>query len=194
MAESRQAGRGSAARQFHHVLWNAIRFSIAARICSNRFDICGECQVAVAIAKMRFNVAVRAAAAIAMAGTDWCQSSRINYGIAAPAPSDSIALVSGDRRTVMQVGRQQKQFKVPLADRSWPDDTLIEFQPSAPVSLADYTAHQLYLRGTMNKWGTSLPFRQIDMANFRAEAELPAGISKFKIASADSRMVDIGPA
>ncbi|MES2901696.1 MAG: hypothetical protein V4723_18365 [Pseudomonadota bacterium] len=157
-------------------------------------DIRLECRVAVAIAKQELNFALRAAASVVMAGGDWCKSSRIHYGTAAPYPSDSITLTAGARRAVLHAGSQQKHFPVPLSDNSWPDDTLIEFQRSEAPSVAHFSAHQLYLSGSMNKWGATLPFKQIDATQFRVELALPAGVSRFKVVSKDRRAVDLGAA
>jgi hypothetical protein len=155
-------------------------------------DIRLECKVSIAIAKKSLNFAVRAAGNVAMLGSDWCQSSRINYKVTAPILSDSITLISGDRRAVMAMGRLQKYFDLPLRDNSWPDDTLIEFKPAAPASLADFAAVPIYLRGSMNKWDQSVQFKQIDANTYSVETMLPKGISKFQIASVDNRMVNLG--
>lgn len=155
-------------------------------------DIRLECQVAIAIFKTELNFAVRAAAAVAMAGSDWCQSSRIHFGTAAPWPADSVTLVSGTRREVLQRGRRQKHFDIPIADRSWPDDTLIEFQPAAPVDAALFTAEPLYVFGTMNKWSTSLPLRQAAPGRFSVDVPLAKKLCKFEIASKDMHMIALG--
>ncbi len=158
-------------------------------------DIRLECQVAMAIGKEELNFALRAAINVIVAGTDWCQSKRVFYGTEAPYPSASITLVHGDRRVVStQIGRHKNYFNVPMQDKSWPNDTLIEFTPSPPPSVADFSSEPIYLRGTMNKWGTSLPMQQVDLTNFRADAVLVKGINRFRIASKDYRMVDIGAA
>ncbi|MFZ6875887.1 hypothetical protein ACO0LF_27775 [Undibacterium sp. Di27W] len=155
-------------------------------------DVRLECQVAIAIAKKEFNVFLRAAAAVALGGTDWCLSSRVSYGTYTPFASDSVTLISGDKRTVFTNGHRLKYVVLPLADRNWPDDTLVEFQPSPATSMAHYTAQPIYLSGSMNKWDTSLPLTQIDASNFSVDVVLPKGISKFKIVSKDFKMLDLG--
>lgn len=157
-------------------------------------DVRLECQVAIAIAKKEINVMLRAAAAVALGGTDWCMSSRVSFGTHTPFPTDSVTLVSGDKRTVLTSGHRIKYAVMPLADRNWPDDTLVEFQPSPATSIAHFTAQPIYLSGTMNKWGTSSPLTQTDASNFSVDVVLPKGISKFKIVSKDFKMVELGAA
>ncbi len=156
-------------------------------------DIRLECQVAIAIAKQEINFALRAAIAVVLVGNDWCQSKRIDYGTDAPYPADSITLVHGERRLVSKyTSRRKNYFPVPIQDSSWPDDTLIEFQRSAPPSVAHFSTDKIYLQGSMNKWGLTLPLEQIDATNFRVEAVLPKGVNRFKIASKGYGMVDLG--
>lgn len=157
-------------------------------------DVRLECRVGVAIGKKEINFAVRALAATVLGTTDWCKSAKIHYGTAAPYPSDSITLVHGDRRALLYQGSQQKYFRLPLSDTSWPDDTLIEFQPSAPPTIAQFSATPLYLSGSMNKWGDTLPFRQIDATNFSVDVALPKGMSSFEVVSKDRRAVHLGAA
>lgn len=132
------------------------------------------------------------AGAVALGGTDWCLSSRVSYGTYTPFATDSVSLVSGEKRVVLLSGHRLKYAVLPLADRSWPDDTLVEFQPSQATSIAHFTAQPIYLAGTMNKWGTSLPLTQIDASSFSVDVVLPKGISKFKIVSKDFNMVNLG--
>jgi CubicO group peptidase (beta-lactamase class C family) len=54
------------------------------------------------------------------------------------------------------------------------------------------TSETLYLRGTMNEWGTSLPMTKLGGDRVSAEVDLKAGAYKFKIASQDYQMVDLG--
>lgn len=155
-------------------------------------DVRLECQVAIAIAKKEINVLLRAAAAVALGGSDWCLSSRVSYGTYTPFPTDSVSLVSGEKRALLLSGHRLKHAVLPLADRSWPDDTLVEFQPSQTTSIAHFTAQPIYLVGTMNKWDNSLPLTQMDASSFSVDVVLPKGISKFKIVSKDYNMVDLG--
>jgi hypothetical protein len=175
--------------------WNGKPFVRSANLPANMLrlgDIRLECQVAMAVVKTQINFVLRAAANVILAGTDWCQSKRINYGGDAPFLSDSITLVAGERRVVMQAGRQQRSFTLPIQDSSWPDDTLVEFQPSAPATLAEYTSEPLYLRGSMNKWSATLPLKQVDATNFRVDTALPKGVSRFRIGTKDFRVANLG--
>jgi len=155
-------------------------------------DLRLECQVMIAIAKKEINFAIRAVATVALGGGDWCASPKLHYGTPAPWPSDSAALVHGQRREQISPGRHQKYFTIPLQDASWPDDTLIEFQPSAPATVAELTGTTLYLRGTMNKWGATTPLLQVDASTFSVDVALPKGLSRFKVGSKDFRSVELG--
>lgn len=157
-------------------------------------DVQLECRVAIAIAKKEMNFALRAIAASVLGTTDWCKSRKISFGTSAPYPSDSITLVSGSRRVVMHQGSQQKYFSLPLSDTSWPDDTLIEFQPSAPPTVAQFSASPLFISGSMNKWKPTLPLKQINETTFSAEVVLPKGLSRFLVVSSDHRAVNLGAA
>lgn len=155
-------------------------------------DLRLECQVMIAIAKKEINFAIRAVATVALGGGDWCASSRVHYGTQAPWPSDSATLVHGQRREQISPGRHQKYFTMPLQDASWPDDTLIEFQPSAPATVAELTGTTLYLRGTMNKWGATTPLQQVNATSFSADVALPKGLSRFRVGAKDFRSVELG--
>ena len=64
----------------------------------------------------------------------------------------------------------------------------------APRALASLPADTpLYLRGTMNGWGTSLPLRR-EGARYVAEVQLPAGRHQFKLATADWDLLALGQA
>jgi hypothetical protein len=155
-------------------------------------DVRLECQIAIAIAKKEINVLLRAAAAVALGGTDWCLSSRVSYGTYTPFPTDNVSLLSGEKRGLLLSGHRLKYAVLPLADLSWPDDTLVEFQASPATSIANFSAQPMYLSGSMNKWDNSLPLTQTDASSFSADVVLPKGISKFKIVSKDFKMVDLG--
>lgn len=64
-------------------------------------------------------------------------------------------------------------------------------QPRALASLPADTP--LYLRGTMNDWGTSLPLRR-EAGRYVAEVQLPAGRHQFKLATADWDLLALGQA
>lgn len=64
----------------------------------------------------------------------------------------------------------------------------------APRALASLPADTpLYLRGTMNAWGTSLPLRR-EGARYVGEVQLPAGRHQFKLATADWDLLALGQA
>ena len=91
--------------------------------------------------------------------------------------------------------------------RRIPDDLVHEFAAVAPYDRlkSSIEAHfgglvdcislpadtPLYLRGTMNDWGTSLPLRH-EGARYVAEVQLPAGRHQFKLATADWNLLALG--
>lgn len=68
------------------------------------------------------------------------------------------------------------------------------WMPTTHASLvAKINATPLYIRGSLNDWGTSLPLIQVAPLRFAATTErLPAGRIEFKIASEDWSTVDLG--
>ncbi len=57
-----------------------------------------------------------------------CRSMTMHMGFDAPAPLQGAWLRDGDRREPIPVNRHYRRvFNPPLADRSWSDDTLVEF-------------------------------------------------------------------
>lgn len=157
-------------------------------------DVRLECRVAVAIGKKEINFLLRAAATTILATSDWCSSKRISYGVPAPYPSDSITLVHGERRQVMPAGKYKKSFTIPIQDEAWPDDTLIEFNAASPPTAASFSSEPIYVRGTMNKWAAVVPMQQVDATTYRVDVMLAKGVNRFKIATKDYRMVDLGAA
>lgn len=57
---------------------------------------------------------------------------------------------------------------------------------------AGFEAGPLYLRGSMNDWGTSAPMQRGEGRRYTLELALPAGRHSFKFASADWQAVDLG--
>jgi len=58
-----------------------------------------------------------------------CRSMTMHMGFDAPAPLQAAWLRDGERREPIPVNRHYRRvFNPPLADRSWRDDTLVEFE------------------------------------------------------------------
>lgn len=91
-------------------------------------DLRLECQVRVAMAKAEMNMLQRAAITTVLMGTDWCQSKAAKRMSPAPAELKSAILLFGDRRLSLQIAPDKRYFVAPIADKTWPDDALIEFE------------------------------------------------------------------
>jgi pullulanase len=57
---------------------------------------------------------------------------------------------------------------------------------------AGFAAGALYLRGSLNDWGTSQPMPALAPRHHVLEVEVAAGRHEFKFASADWKAVDLG--
>ena len=157
-------------------------------------DLRLECEVEVAIAKKEINFAIKLAVNVAL-GSNWCQYRKGSYFFDAPARYDSLTFIAGERRVEQQQGHRQRMFKTPIADPSWPDDTLIEFQISAPGDATLYAVQPIYLRSSADHWGTEHVLRQLDAANpsiYAADVALAPGRHEFKVGSADFNEIDLG--
>lgn len=155
-------------------------------------DLRLECEVAMAIAKRELNFAWRASISAAL-GSDWCRANNaLHNAFQAPAWFDRLTLIDGARRLNAQVGRRQKSFAAPVNDPTWSDDTLIEFAFSPAPDKAVFGTELLYLRGSMNQWGTNVPLKSVGNMTFSADLALPLGRIEFKLGSADFRVIDLG--
>jgi CubicO group peptidase (beta-lactamase class C family) len=61
-------------------------------------------------------------------------------------------------------------------------------------AIARFGAQPVYLRGSMNNWGTQNPLRQLDATTYQLDLTLPKGRHEFKIASEDWSTIDFGAA
>ena len=68
--------------------------------------------------------------------------------------------------------------------------------PARPVPLQQlreaFAAAPIYLRGSLNEWGLTLPMRRAAAGRRVAEVDLPMGTISFKFGSEDWRAVDLG--
>ena len=63
----------------------------------------------------------------ALGGFDWCapREAKKGFKVEAGRPLAQVVLVHGARREVREVANGRSYFMAPIADSSWPDDTLI---------------------------------------------------------------------
>ncbi|MGZ5198420.1 MAG: hypothetical protein ACXWC4_01495 [Telluria sp.] len=99
-------------------------------------DLRLECKVQVAIAKEEIPLWVVALANSILLSRDWCNASMgkelPNFAYFSPAPLASATMTYGDRSEQLETGKHS--FKVKLADKSWPDDALVQlrYAPEQP--------------------------------------------------------------
>jgi hypothetical protein len=96
-------------------------------------DLRLECEVRSAIAKADMNFAFRGAIAAVTLGHGLCGSAQMRMGFFAGKNIRGITLVSNTRREPLTKFFGPNYFP-PVGDRSWPDDTLVEFQFDHPNS------------------------------------------------------------
>jgi hypothetical protein len=107
-------------------------------------DLRLECKVQVAIVKEEIPFWIVALANSVLMTTDWCGKakmgdSHVKFGYTSPKPLLAATLVNGERSQKLE--NSTRSFKVPLGDRSWPDDALVqlEFAPE-PAATGTPTA------------------------------------------------------
>lgn len=90
-------------------------------------DIRLECRVLVAIAKNYIPFLLRATINTLTLTTDWCSIKDFNLSVRSDRAITSATLVDGDRRLELKVGEDGKMYSVPLNDKAYSNDALIEF-------------------------------------------------------------------
>lgn len=114
-------------------------------------DIRLECRVEEAVMKKEMNFLQRGAFSIALLGS-MCDSRNILRWHDAPGRLERAMIVFGDRRQKIKSSRYS--FQAPIADKSWPDDAMIEFIFAGPPSVDEFAQQAIYLLGSMNNWDT----------------------------------------
>jgi hypothetical protein len=91
-------------------------------------DLRLECKVQVAIAKEEISFWIVALANSVLLSTDWCMTTKanVNFSYQTEKPLLSAALTHEARSQTLEF--RPRSYKVPLGDRSWPDDTLIRLE------------------------------------------------------------------
>lgn len=106
-------------------------------------DLRLECKVQVAIAKEEIPFWIVALANSVLLTTDWCMKDKmgdepVKFSYASPEPLLAATLVDGERSQKLEHGK--RTFQVPLGDRSWPDDALIQLEFAPQVAQAEVPA------------------------------------------------------
>ncbi|MFP5390876.1 MAG: hypothetical protein ACLGI6_04910 [Gammaproteobacteria bacterium] len=96
-------------------------------------DLRLECEVRSAIARSEMNFVFRSAIATATLGSGLCESKRMKMGFFAGKPIKALTLVADTRRVPLTSFAGAHYFP-PVGDKSWPDDTLLEFEFEPPAS------------------------------------------------------------
>ena len=157
-------------------------------------DLRLNCQVTVAIIKHEVGFMVRTAITGLLRRSDWCTYKDLQWGFPMTARVSSAYMEEGNRSA--KVGTGTWNIQVLLGDPSWSDDALVHLKFAPPPPTADkpaqFDAQAIYLRGTMDKWGTAnLLARQAD-GSYRAEVALTKGKHSFKVGSDDFQAIDFG--
>ncbi|RFP15398.1 hypothetical protein D0T25_19995 [Duganella sp. BJB488] len=90
-------------------------------------DIRLECRVLVAIAKNYIPFLVRATINTLMLTGDWCSFKDFDMSMRSDRAIASATLVDGVHRLELKVGEDGKNYSVPLNDKTYSNDALIEF-------------------------------------------------------------------
>jgi hypothetical protein len=97
-------------------------------------DLRLECKVQVAIVKEEIPLLVVALANSVLLSGDWCMATHkgkaIKFGFSTYKPLLTATLTDGDRRLALEV--TGRRYTLPLADKSWADDALVELSFAEP--------------------------------------------------------------
>jgi hypothetical protein len=69
---------------------------------------------------------------------------------------------------------------------------LVELEQQASFTPSAFSRQPIYLRGSMNDWGTTHPMRQATPTMFSVDLVLAPGLHEFKVGSADFTAIDYG--
>lgn len=89
-------------------------------------DLRLECKVTVAIVKEEIPFYLNAFVNGVFRSSDWCSTGEFEWDASNAQRLSGATLVSGERRLPMKVSGAR--FTVPVGDRSWPDDALVELE------------------------------------------------------------------
>lgn len=97
-------------------------------------DLRLECKVSLAIAKEEIPFWLVATINTVLLGTDWCMNTKgkMNFSFSTPAQLAGASLSAGERS--IKLNTKKDSFTVPINDRSWPDDALVQLQYATEAS------------------------------------------------------------
>jgi hypothetical protein len=93
-------------------------------------DLRLECQATVAIVKEEIPFLVNTFINGVFGSTNWCATDGFEWDMRAGAPLSAATLVAGERRKALKV--HGSHADMPVGDRSWPDDALVELDYTTP--------------------------------------------------------------
>lgn len=91
-------------------------------------DIRLECRVMVAVAKNYIPFWVRAIINTLTLTTDWCSFKDFKLSVRPDREIAKATLVDGDKRVPLDISEDRKTYSVPIGDKRYSDDALIEFE------------------------------------------------------------------
>ena len=95
-------------------------------------DLRLECRVKVAIGKYEAPFWIIALANGIMLGSDWCGHEKIDWTIRSMKRLAGATLVDGERKVELKL--EGSEYRVPIGDKSWPDDARIELRFAEPAA------------------------------------------------------------
>jgi hypothetical protein len=148
-------------------------------------DLRLQCKVQMGIGKKELNFAMRAAFTTIFLGSDWCSSRNAKFGFALPDWSMGTTVVYGAKR--IPVNAYGYNVVVPLADKSLPDDALVEFEfwgDASEERKKEFLAlRPLSLNSSVNKWGPGQALQRKDNGDYSAFMHLKPGKWRFHLDS-----------
>lgn len=97
-------------------------------------DLRLECKVNLAILKEEIPFWVVASLNTLLLGTDWCMNKKgkMNFSFSSDTQLAGATLSDGERSIKLNI--RNNEYTVPINDRSWPDDALVQLQPKTDAS------------------------------------------------------------
>lgn len=110
--------------------WADVRSPNVPRKARRLGDLRLQCWVYAEISKADMGFVARAAMNVLTLGGDICTSKAISHGTTAPEKLSSARIVDGDKTKVLRT--RGAMFEVPVADKAWSNEALIEFEFANP--------------------------------------------------------------
>lgn len=95
-------------------------------------DLRLECQVAVAIAKQEIPTVIIGITNMVLLSSDWCMTTKgdVHFSYPSQQPLRKATISYGTKKRHLEV--LDRSYKVPLGERQWPDDAVIELEYERP--------------------------------------------------------------